>query len=118
MTVSEDLYYTLFSLLIMTSLISLLMFGRLSMARIEKEFRAEGKPIPVKREIYGLHITTYVSECAYPFSLSKLLLKDFYSAPQIKPYIRTRDRVLARVHTISVTPMLIWLALDYWLFTF
>ena len=63
---TENLFYTLFGILMMATFISWLCFARLSMARIEREMKRDGLPRSSRWDGVGLRVLWYLYAIVLP----------------------------------------------------
>ncbi|WP_341936431.1 hypothetical protein [Marinimicrobium sp. C2-29] len=86
-------------------------FARLTMARIEKQMKAEGKPRPCPWDGPGGRVVLYAYAIVLPQKLAKRIHVQLIDAPLIRRYALPKDRWLAFVLVISGSTMIF---LGFW----
>lgn len=95
------LYDSAFGLLLLTNMVSWVVFGRLSMARIEKCIMAEGKPRPCPWDGVGGRVVWYAYTAALPASFFNDLDDRQLNTADVKRYTTKADRIRAWVFMVS-----------------
>lgn len=91
--------------------ISWLGFARLTMARIEKQLKAEGKPRPCPWDGPGGRVVLYAYVIVLPENLAKRIHTRLIDAPLVRSYALPKDRWLAITLVVSGNVMIF---LGFW----
>lgn len=94
-------YDAAFVLLLVTMMVSWVIFGRLSMARIEKSIMAEGKPRPCPWDGVGGRLVWYAYTVALPAHFFNELDDRQLNTADVKRYTTRADRIRAWVFMVS-----------------
>lgn len=91
-----NLFFLVFGLLAMITFISWIAFARLSMARIEREMRADGLPRPCPWDGVGGRAIWYAWAIALPIGPWNRLNDPLIDVPRVRQYASRRDVILGR----------------------
>lgn len=101
------LYDILFGLCLFGSMLAWVIFGRLSMSRIEESIMAEGKPRPCSWDGVGARIIWYAYTVSLPASWFNDIDDRQLSASDIKRYTTRADRIRGWALMIPVHGMVV-----------
>jgi hypothetical protein len=104
---SED-WFLLFSLVVaMSTFLSILAFGRLSMGRIERKMKMDGLPRPCPWDGPGARIIWYAYAIGLPVGRFNSERDPFIDVPLVRRYARPTDKVLAVALLVSGNGLLL-----------
>lgn len=103
-------YYWAFAAVVAVMAPSWLLFGRLTMARIEKSIQADGEPRPCPWDGPGARIIWYAWAIAVPMGRFNPADDPLIDVPLVRKYSTRSDKVLA-ITMLSSTWGLIFLTL-------
>ena len=103
----EFLYALVWIISLIIMMFSWVVFGRLSMARIEKSIMAEGKPRPCSWDGVGGRIIWYAYTVALPARFFNKLDDRQLNTADVKRYTTRADRIRAWVLMISGHTMMV-----------
>jgi len=114
--ISDDFYYLVFGVAAITMSFSWLLFGRLTMARVEKEIQADGHVRPASWDGVGVRILWYAYVYSLPIGLLNPRNDPFVDVALIRRYGNGRDRLLAKIFMVSGHFFVIWVFPGSWVF--
>lgn len=98
---AELIFAFIFAGCLLTAMVSWLVFGRLSMAKIEKSIMAEGKPRPCPWDGVGGRLVWYAYAVALPESFFNDIDNRQLKTSDVKRYTTKADRLRAWVFMIA-----------------
>lgn len=110
----EDVFFWIFGPVLITWIISCLVFARLSMARIERAIVAEGHPRPCEWDMQGMRIVTYALVIVAPYKwVSRPEFRRLMDPDLVRPHATPADRMRARLFITLLSIMLLTGAIGF-----
>ena len=97
----SDLYLALFGAGFILFSVSILLFGRYTVARIERELRLEGRGRPARWDSVGLRLFWYASALVLPVGLLNERDQPFIDVELVRAHAGSADRLLGLAVELS-----------------